>query len=63
MNKKPPCPTCDKETELDSSNSYRPFCSKRCKLIDLGQWIDETYSISETTITDDNIDSDFFQKH
>jgi len=63
MNKKPPCPTCDKGAELDSSNSYRPFCSKRCKLIDLGQWIDETYSISDTMITDSNIDSDFLQKH
>ena len=26
-------------------NSARPFCSFRCKLIDLGQWADETYKV------------------
>ena len=31
------CPTCKKETEY-TGNPYRPFCSKRCKLIDLGKW-------------------------
>jgi uncharacterized protein len=63
MSKKSLCPTCEKQTKLGLSNSYRPFCSKRCKLIDLGQWIDETYSISETTIIGSDIDSDFLQKH
>jgi len=28
-------------------NPYRPFCSKRCKLIDLGSWIDERYVIPD----------------
>ena len=31
------CPTCNKETEY-SGNPYRPFCSERCKLLDLGKW-------------------------
>jgi endogenous inhibitor of DNA gyrase (YacG/DUF329 family) len=31
------CPTCKKETD-SSGNPYRPFCSERCKLIDLGKW-------------------------
>lgn len=31
------CPTCKKETELQG-NRFRPFCSERCKLIDLGRW-------------------------
>jgi len=31
------CPTCKKETEL-TGNRFRPFCSERCKLIDLGRW-------------------------
>ncbi len=63
MSKRKLCPTCEKGTELDVSNIYRPFCSKRCKLIDLGQWADETYSISESTITESNIDSDSLKKH
>ncbi|MND04568.1 DNA gyrase inhibitor YacG [compost metagenome] len=31
------CPTCKKETEA-AGNPFRPFCSERCKLIDLGRW-------------------------
>ncbi len=36
------CPTCKKEVEWEG-NPYRPFCSERCKLIDLGKWLDEEY--------------------
>lgn len=35
------CPTCQKQIQYDQNNPYRPFCSKRCKLIDLGEWFDE----------------------
>lgn len=49
------CPSCEKETELTLSNPYRPFCSKRCRLIDLGEWISENYSISENSIEDEII--------
>lgn len=63
MRKKTSCPICEKEAELAPSNSYRPFCSKRCKLIDLGQWADGTYSLSEGTTTENNIDPDYLQKH
>jgi len=38
------CPTCRTETVWDH-NPHRPFCSKRCYLIDLGAWIDEKYRI------------------
>lgn len=31
------CPTCHTETVWEG-NPYRPFCSERCKLIDLGKW-------------------------
>ena len=40
------CPTCDSEVLWDASASYRPFCSKRCQLIDLGDWADENHSIA-----------------
>ena len=46
MSKTIVCPQCRKETTWEG-NSYRPFCSERCKLIDLGSWIDERYAISE----------------
>jgi endogenous inhibitor of DNA gyrase (YacG/DUF329 family) len=39
------CPQCKKPAIWDASNPYRPFCSERCKLIDLGQWASEGYRI------------------
>ncbi len=38
------CPTCNKEVQYEG-NPYRPFCSERCKLIDLGQWAAEKFRI------------------
>jgi hypothetical protein len=42
------CPQCGKIIAWDTSNPYRPFCSERCKLIDLGQWAAESYRIPDT---------------
>lgn len=39
------CPTCQKMIEWDETNPYRPFCSKRCQLIDLGEWANESHRI------------------
>jgi endogenous inhibitor of DNA gyrase (YacG/DUF329 family) len=38
------CPVCKKETAWEG-NSFKPFCSERCKLIDLGKWAAEDYRI------------------
>lgn len=38
------CPACKQKTEWQN-NPYRPFCSERCKLIDLGEWASEKYKI------------------
>lgn len=35
-----PCPHCQKMVAWIPENIYRPFCSKRCQLIDLGEWAD-----------------------
>lgn len=35
------CPTCGVELPWDSSSPWRPFCSERCRLIDLGEWFGE----------------------
>ncbi|WP_415887121.1 DNA gyrase inhibitor YacG [Neptuniibacter sp. QD37_6] len=47
------CPTCSKEQAWDSSNPFRPFCSERCKMIDLGAWASEEYSIPESKAASD----------
>ncbi|SPY04211.1 zinc-binding protein YacG [Neisseria meningitidis] len=33
-------------SRLEHRQPYRPFCSKRCKLIDLGEWAQEKYTVS-----------------
>jgi endogenous inhibitor of DNA gyrase (YacG/DUF329 family) len=38
------CPTCKKQVDWQD-NPFRPFCSERCKLIDLGSWISEEYRL------------------
>lgn len=35
------CPLCGKKNTWNDDNPFRPFCSERCKLIDLGEWADE----------------------
>jgi hypothetical protein len=39
------CPTCGKAVEWTSEQKWRPFCSERCKLIDLGDWLAEEHRI------------------
>ena len=38
------CPLCKKETRWND-NPFRPFCSERCRLIDLGKWASEEYRV------------------
>lgn len=40
------CPTCEAEVIWNEQSLYRPFCSERCKLIDLGEWADENRRIA-----------------
>lgn len=44
MGLKVSCPNCSKEVEWEK-NPFRPFCSERCRLIDLGGWASEKYKI------------------
>lgn len=39
------CPACRKTARLDEGNPWRPFCSERCKLLDLGDWISGRFAI------------------
>lgn len=45
MAQKVPCPNCRTRTEWSADNPYRPFCSERCKLADLGDWFSERRQI------------------
>lgn len=39
------CPHCGTPVLWDSNNRYRPFCSERCRMIDLGAWMTESYRV------------------
>jgi len=42
----PKCPVCDAHVDLEKTPTV-PFCSDRCRLIDLGRWLDEAYAVPE----------------
>lgn len=39
------CPHCKNAAEFSPNNAFRPFCSERCKMVDLGLWASEQYAI------------------
>jgi endogenous inhibitor of DNA gyrase (YacG/DUF329 family) len=45
------CPTC-RATTAWQGNPHRPFCSLRCRLIDLGGWLDERYRFADEPVPD-----------
>ena len=49
----PLCPVCDAKVRLDATPSA-PFCSERCRLIDLGRWLDEAYALPEKPSAEDD---------
>lgn len=48
MSKSLSCPVCDESVENRETNEAFPFCSKRCKRLDLGRWLGEQYAIPIT---------------
>ena len=40
-----PCPRCGGPSAFSGENKWRPFCSERCKVIDLGAWATESYRV------------------
>ena len=50
-----PCPRCRQLTPW-AGNPFRPFCSERCKLLDLGAWAGEEYRVPGETATPEDPD-------
>lgn len=62
MTLKVPCPQCQTSVIWQESSQFRPFCSKRCQLIDLGEWAEESHKISQkiqsdSVITEEMLDA------
>ncbi len=54
------CPTCGGASVYAPSNAFRPFCSERCKNVDLGAWASESFRMPvnaspEDQVTDDDV--------
>lgn len=47
------CPTCKGPSLYAPENPYRPFCSRRCRDIDLGAWASESYRVEAESPPDD----------
>lgn len=47
------CPICKKEF---TDKKYRPFCSKRCADIDLGNWFSEKYTVEAVEIDEQDLE-------
>jgi uncharacterized protein len=52
------CPSCKKEIEYSEKNTFRPFCSERCKILDLGDWAMEKHAIPEVEPESKKIEKD-----
>lgn len=58
------CPTCGKAVVWNEESKWRPFCSERCKLIDLGAWADESNRIQgEELPTQVESNDEFYNNH
>ena len=47
------CPQCATPVEWSPASVWRPFCSERCKMVDLGAWASEAYRIPVEEATED----------
>lgn len=57
MNRIVKCPTCNTDVVWSSEAKWRPFCSERCRLIDLGEWASENHRIAgQETLPEEQLD-------
>lgn len=50
-----PCPICKKAVQWEG-NLFRPFCSERCKLTDLGHWSEGGYALPTDEVSEEEQD-------
>ena len=61
--KKVKCPECNTEIEWTKENEFRPFCSKRCYMLDLGSWATGKHKIAGSPLFDSEEDLEEITKH
>ena len=63
MIQKVKCPQCKTPVKWSEDNSFRPFCSKRCQLLDLGAWASGRNKIAGSSLFDPEEDLEEITKH
>lgn len=53
------CPQCNEIVPWNDESPFRPFCSKRCKLIDFGEWASERHSIPGEPVREPDDEDDY----
>jgi endogenous inhibitor of DNA gyrase (YacG/DUF329 family) len=53
-----PCPTCNRPVQWSDNSPWRPFCSERCKLVDLGAWASEQHKIAGDPLVEETGDEE-----
>ena len=54
------CPQCGKPVIWQATSKWKPFCSERCKLIDLGDWAAENHRIPGTDVQSEMLNEEDF---
>ncbi|WP_018714086.1 DNA gyrase inhibitor YacG [Brachymonas chironomi] len=57
------CPQCGGDSVYAPSNPWRPFCSERCRKIDLGAWANEEYQMPDNTPPDGLLPDEPMPRH
>lgn len=57
------CPTCRKPVAWIAAETFKPFCSERCKLIDLGDWATEAHKIPGPPLLDEDDENADFESY
>ena len=50
------CPRCRQPAVFAPANRWRPFCSERCRALDLGAWASESYRVASPADDADGLD-------
>ncbi|MDP3010550.1 MAG: DNA gyrase inhibitor YacG [Methylococcales bacterium] len=54
------CPTCQRSVPWTAEQLFKPFCSERCRMIDLGEWVMEEKRIAGESLLPDGDNEDVF---
>lgn len=54
---RPRCPTCSMMSDPEKAAKFLPFCSLRCRMIDLGRWLNEEHTLPCSAGEDEESDS------